>query len=79
MLNSGPDGINAESDGVIGVGFVLVVVASSNREFVVSDMDDAVCSAVGGWRKGGGIGGAGAGEIRERAAAESDIRFDEVG
>ena len=57
----------------------MVVVASSIRKFAVSDMDDAVGGAVCSGRKGGGIGGAGAGEIRERAAAESDIRFDEVG
>ena len=73
MLNSGPNGINGESDGVIGVGFVLVVVASSVREFVIGDMDDAVCSAVGSWSKGGGIGGARAGEVGKGAAIDGDI------
>ena len=73
MLNSGPDGINGEGDGVIGIGFVLVVVASSIREFVIGDMDDAVCSAVGSWRESGGIGGARAGEVGKGAARDGDI------
>ena len=51
----------------------MVVVASSIREFVVSDMDDAVGGAVGSWRKGGGIGGARAGEVGKGAAVNGDI------
>ena len=47
MLNSGPDGINGEGDGVIGIIFVLIVVSSSIREFVICDVNDAVGGAVG--------------------------------
>ena len=79
MLNCDAVGVNGEGDSVIGVGFVLVVVASTIREFVIGDVNHAVGGAVCSGRKGGGIGGARAGEVGKGAARDGDIRFDEVG
>ena len=57
----------------------MVVVASSIREFVIGDVDDAVAGAVGGGSEGGGVNGAGdSGPVGERAAGDGDIGFSEI-
>ena len=52
-------GIDGEADGVVGVGFVFVVVAGKIKEFVVSDVDDAIGGAVFRGGEGGGVNGVG--------------------
>ena len=78
--NFGPNGIDGEGDSVIGIGFILVVVSSSIGEFVVGDVNDAIGGAVGIWREGGGVNGAGySSPVGERPACYGDVGFNEVG
>ena len=51
--DGGPCGVDGEGDGVVGVVFVLVGVASSIREFFVGDVNFAHGGAVCVWSEGG--------------------------
>ena len=57
----------------------MVVVTSSITELVVRDVDDAVGGAVCRGSESGCVIGAGASEIRECAACDVDIGYNEIG
>ena len=71
--------IDGEGAGVIGVFFVFIVVASSIREFVVSNVDDSIAGAVGCGCEGGGVDGAGNSfPVGEGSTCDGDVGLNEV-
>ena len=76
--NGGPNGVNADWEGIVGIRAISVAITTGIWEFATINGDHPIGRAVGCWREGGCVRGSRSREAGEGSSRNLDIWFSEI-